>query len=141
MMDLLTSIGAVFKARMRRTARRQMATVMLGGLALLFIGVAIIAAIAAIGVALAARWGVLAACLIIAAAALLVAVLLVVVAALQAKAARRRRQAELAQLRQTMQAAKVISADLTRNKALMFATVIGLLVGLSAKQRDPRDNG
>jgi hypothetical protein len=140
MTDLLTSIGALVKARMRRAARRQMASALLDGLALLFLGVAIIAAIAAIGVALSARWGVLAACLIIAAAALLVAILLVAVVMLRAKEARHTQQAELAQLRQSMLAAKVIATDLTQGKALMIATVFGLLVGLTATKHKPEDN-
>ena len=139
MIDLLTNIGAIFKDRMKRAARRQMASALMGGLALLFLGMAVVAGIAAIGVALAARWGALAACLIIAGTALLVAILLVVIAALQAKKARLQQQAELAQLRQTMLAAKVIAAELTRSKALMVATVFGLLVGLTATKREPRD--
>jgi uncharacterized membrane protein len=140
MTDLLTSVGAIVKTRMRRAARRQMAGVVLGGLALLFLGVAVIAAIVAIGVALAARWGVLAACLIIAGTALLVAILLVVIVMQQAKEARLRQEAELAQLRQTMLAAKVIAADMTRGKALMVATVFGLLVGLTATKGAPKDD-
>jgi hypothetical protein len=140
MIDLLTNIGAIFKDRMRRAARRQMASALLGGLALLFVGVAVVAGIAAVGVALAAHWGVLAACLIISAAALAVAILLVVIAAQLANKARRQQQAELAQLRQTMLAAKVIAADMTRGKALMVATMFGLLVGLTATEHKPRDN-
>lgn len=139
MIDLLTNIGAIFKDRMKRAARRQMASALMGGLALLFMAVAIVAAIAAIGVALAARWGVLAACLIIAAAAFLVAVLLVVIAAQRAKEARRQQQAELAQLHQTVLAAREIAADVARNKSLLVATVFGLLVGLTATKRAPRN--
>jgi ABC-type multidrug transport system fused ATPase/permease subunit len=139
MIDLLTDIGAIFKARMRRAARRQMTSALFGGLALLFVGIAIIAGIAAIGVALATRWGVVAACLIIAAAALVVAILLVVIVTQQAKEARRRQQAELAQLRQTMLAAKIIAADMTRGRALTVATVFGLLVGLTATRHEPQD--
>lgn len=139
MIDLLTNIGAILKSRMRRAARRQMASALLGGLALLFAGVGLIAAIAAIGVALAARWGVLAACLIIAGTAFLVAILLVVVVVQQAKATRRRQQAELVELRQTMLAAKVIAADMTRGKAMMVATVLGVLVGLTAATHKPPD--
>jgi hypothetical protein len=140
MTDLLIHVGAILKARMRRAARRQMTGALLGGLALLFTGVAIIAAIAAIGVALAARWGVLAACLIIAAAALLVAILLVVVVIQQAKEARRLQRAELAQLGQTMLAARAIATDITQGKALLVATALGLLVGLAAARPEPRDD-
>ncbi|WP_309667484.1 phage holin family protein [Tabrizicola sp.] len=139
MIDLLTNVGAVFKARIRRAARRQMASALLGGLALVFAGVSVVATVVAIGVALAARWGVLAACLIIAAAAFLVAILLVFVAVQQAKEARRRQQAELAQLRQTMLAAKAIAADMTRGKALIVVAVLGLLVGLTAAKHEPQD--
>ncbi len=139
MTDHLANIGAALKARIRRTARRQMGSALLGGLALLFLGVAIIAAIAAIGVMLAARWGVLAGCLIIAAAALVVAVVLVVVVAQQAKKARRRQQAELAQLHQTVLAAKAILPDLAAGKALLIVMALGLLVGLTAGKHDPHD--
>ncbi len=139
MMDLLASLAETLKARVRRTARRQMTRALLGGLALLFVGVGIIAAIAAIGVALAARFGVLAACLIIAAAAFAVAILLLVVVAQQAKEARRRHRAELAQWHRTMQAAKAIVPDLMGGKAFVIATALGLLVGLMAAGREPQD--
>lgn len=139
MLSLLANIAAILKARARRSARRQMGNLVLGGLALLFLGVAIIAAIAAIGVVLADLWGILAACLILMAAAFVVAVLLVAVVALQAKEARRRQQAELAQMHQAMLAAKAIATDLTQGKALMVATVLGVLVGLTATRHEPQD--
>jgi uncharacterized membrane protein len=139
MLVLLTNIAAILKAQVRRTARRQMASALLGGLALLFLGVAIIAGIAAIGVALATRWGVLAACLIIMAAAFVVAVLLVAVAAMQAREARRRQQAELAEMHHAILAAKAIATDLAQGKALVVASVLGVLVGLMATRREPQD--
>ncbi len=136
---LLTNIAAILKAQVSRTARRQLAGALLGGLALLFVGVAIIAGIAAIGVALATRWGVLAACLIIMAAALVVAVLLVAVAALQAKQARRRQKAELEGIHQALLAFKAIVTDPSHGKAQMVATFLGVLVGLAATRRGPQD--
>ncbi len=135
----LANIATILKAQVRRTARRQMASALLGGLALLFLGAAIIAGIVAVGVVLADHWGVLAACLIIMAAALVLATLLMAVAALHAKEARRRQQAELAHMRQTVMAAQEIATDLTQGKALMVATVLGVLAGLMATRHEPQD--
>jgi MFS family permease len=140
MIDLLINIGAIFKDRMKRAGRRHAASALMIGFALLFIGVALVAVVAALGVALAALWGMLAACLIIAGAAVLLAALLVVIAAQQEKEARRQQQADLAELRQTLLAVRGIAADVTQNKALMVATIFGLLVGLKATKREPRNN-
>jgi uncharacterized membrane protein len=140
MEDLLANIAETVAARVKRSARRQMGGALLVGLALLFVGVAVIAGIAAIGVALAARWGVLAACLIIAAAAFVVALVLVAVVAQQAKAARRMHLAEREQWRQAMQAAKAMAPDLSAGKALLMATALGLIVGLTRGARKPHDN-
>ncbi len=141
MIDQLARIAAILKARAKRSARRQMGNALLGGLALLFLGVAIVAGIAAIGVVLAARWGALAACLIIAAAALAVAASLAAVVAQQAKEARRRQRAELAELNQTILAAKAIAPALAGGKGLLFVTALGVLVGLMAAKHKPQDDG
>jgi uncharacterized membrane protein YqjE len=139
MQDLLADLAATLASRIRLSARRQMGTAFLFGLALLFVGLAIVAAIAAIGVALAARWGVLSACLIIAAVALVLAVGLVVVVTQQEKEAQRRRKAELEKWRQTILAAKAIAPDLAAGKALLIATALGLIVGLTAGKKEPQD--
>jgi hypothetical protein len=133
MNDLLTDISAIVATRIKRSARRQIGSTLLMGLALFFVGIAIVAGIAAIGVVLAARWGVLAACLIIAASALVLTVGLVVVVAQTTKAAHRRQQAEREQWRQALLAAKVIAPDLSAGKALLIATALGLMVGLTAR--------
>ena len=139
MKDLLADISATVARRIKRAARRQIGNALLIGLALLLVGIAIVAGIAAIGVALAAQWGVLTACLIIAASAVVLAVGLVVVVAQQAKAARRRQRAAMDQWRQAVLAAKVIAPDLTAGKALLIATALGLIVGLTAGTRTPQD--
>ncbi len=141
MTDPLADIGAILTARVRRAAQRQMVRALLGGLALLFLGVAIVAGVAAAGVALAARLGGLQACLIVAAAAFLVALVLAAASAHQGREARRIQQAELAELRRTIFAAKTIATDLTRGKALMVAAAVGVLVGLTATRHGPKDKG
>lgn len=134
---LLANIAEMVARRVKRSARRQMGSALFVGLALLCVGVSAIAGIAAIGVVLAARWGVLAACLIIAAVAFLVALVLVAVVAQQAKAARRMHRAEREQWYQAMQAAKVMVPDITAGKALLMATALGLIVGLTRGTRKP----
>ncbi len=141
MMEQLARIAALLKARAKRSARRQIGNALLGGLALLFLGVAIIAGIAAIGVVLAARWGALAACLIIAVAALVVAALLVAVVAQRAKEARRRQRAELAEWNQTILAVKAIAPAFSGGKGLLIVTALGVLVGLMSAKHEPQDDG
>ena len=139
MQDLMADIAAFLAGRVRQAARRQMGRALLVGFALLFVGIAIVAGVAAIGVALATRWGAMAACLIIAVAALMPALVLLVVVAQQAKAARRRWRAELAQLQEAAGLAKAILPHLTTSSTLLIATALGLMVGLTAGKQSPQD--
>jgi hypothetical protein len=138
MQDLLANITANVANRVRRSARRRMASALLTGLALLFAGVGILAGIAALGVVLAARWGGLTACLIIAGAAFGLTLLLVAVVAQRAKSARRRQQAERAHWLQIMATAKAIAPDLTAGKTLLIIAALALMAGLSSRPQKPQ---
>lgn len=139
MSDLLADISAIVARRIKTAARRQIGSALLIGLALFFVGIAIVAGIMAIGVVLAAHWGLLAACLIIVASALVLTFGLVVVVVLTSKAAHRRQQAERKQWRQALIAAKAIAPGLFASKALLIATVLGLMMGLTTGARPAQD--
>ena len=139
MNDLFANITATVAGRLKRAARRRMGSALLVGLAVLFVGIAIVAGFGAIGVVLAAYWGALAACLIIAGAALVIAVVLVVVADQLTKAARRRQRAEAAEMQEALLAVKAIVPDLSSFKALLIATALGVLVGLVTAKPKPKD--
>ena len=137
---ILSDIATLLSERAKGAVRRRMTGAILVGIALFFVGIALVAGIVALGVALAARFGVLGACLIIAAGALVVAVVLVGVVAAQARAARRRRQAEAAQLRQMLVVAKAIVPDVSAGYALLIAAAAGLIVGLKGTAARAKDH-
>ena len=139
MSDLLAEISAIVARRIKTAVRRQISSTLLIGLALFFVGIAIVAGIMAIGVVLTAHWGLLAACLIIVASALVLTFGLVVVVVLTSKAAHRRQQAEREQCRQALIAAKAIAPGLSASKALLIATVLGLMTGLTTGARPAQD--
>lgn len=136
MADPLGDIRAILADRLKRGMRRQIGSAVLFGIALLLLGVAIVAGIVAIGVALAAHWGVIGACLIIAGVALGLAAVLVGVVGAMARTARRRQRAQMAQWQQSLLAAKAIVPGLSTGKALLIATALGVLVGLTTKPKD-----
>jgi MFS family permease len=137
--DVLAAIPSLVARRVKRKVRRQMVSALLLGLALFFAGIAGVAGIAALWVVLAAHWGALVAWLMIACAALLLAVLLIGMVAWRSAVAQRRQQAERDQWQQTLLAAKAMVPDLSASNAMLIATVLGLLVGLTAGSNDPKD--
>lgn len=137
--DVLAALPSLVARRVKRKVRRQMVSGLLVGLALFCAGIAGVALIAALWVVLAAHWGALVAWLVIAGAALLLSALLLALVAWRSAVARRRQQAERDHLQQTLLAARAMVPDLSASNALLIATVLGLLVGLTAGSKDPKD--
>lgn len=139
MTNPLGEIEAILTGRIKQLVERKMRSAVLYGVALILLVTAFIAGVAAIWVILAERWGALAACLMIAAAAFLLAVILAYVIALNDRAQRRKERAAAEQMRATVAAAMAILPELSSKKSLLFATVIGLVVGLASGIGGPKD--
>jgi uncharacterized membrane protein len=139
MADPLRDLTAILAGRIKLSLRRKAGGMLLFCLGGFFLVIAIVAGIVSLGIALASRWGALSASLIITVSALLVAIIMVLVVSWQAKAERQRQLAEAAQWRQALLAAKAILPELTAGKALLWATALGFVVGVTSGPSPPAD--
>lgn len=138
MMDALGGIAAVVTRRVKRSMQRKMRNAALYGGVLILAFTAWLAGVGAIWVLLAAHWGALWAFVMIAGGALGLAAIVVVSVSMLGRAERRRARAEAVLLRNALAAAVAILPVLKTRKYLLFAAILGLVMG--AATRGPGDD-
>ncbi len=139
MADALGGIAAVVTGRVGRSMRRKMRNAALYLCVMILVVTAWLAGVGAIWVLLAAYWGALWAFVMIAGGALGLAAIIIFSVSMMARAEKRRAREEADLWRDALAAAVAILPGLKSKQSLLFAAILGLVMGVTAGTRGPDD--